>query len=125
MKVSLNYLHHQTTDWIREINFYKDELNVLSKRLAEVAGANTNAEVMAQVEHFQNKFIVYKEQLDLLLHRLHAAETAIQNHIKSRPEHTHEKFLETTDALQQNVKDYTTGFSDMRFEFNKFLSKTF
>lgn len=97
----------------------------MSNRLAEVAAANTNAQVLAQVEHFQNKFIVYKEQLDILLHNLQAAEASIQTHIKSQPEHTHEKFLSTNDAIQQNVKDYTAGFSDMRFEFNKFLSTAF
>lgn len=125
MKVSLNYLHHQTNDWIREGNFFKDELKVLSKRLEEVARANTSADVLAQVEHFQNKFIVYKEQLDILLHNLHQSETDIQSHIKTRPEHTHEKFMDTNDTLQQNMKEYANGFSGLRLEFNKFLSQTF
>jgi hypothetical protein len=36
MKTSLNYLHHQSAEWIREVTFYKEELNVLKTRLGDV-----------------------------------------------------------------------------------------
>ena len=57
MKTSLNALHHQGNDWLRELEFYKDELALLTTRLEEVASKNTDKDVLAQVEHFQNKFV--------------------------------------------------------------------
>lgn len=37
MKASINSLHHQETDWLRELEFYKQEISVLTNRLEEVA----------------------------------------------------------------------------------------
>ena len=47
MKASINSLHHQTSDWLRELDFYKEELNILRKRLEEVAAKNTSKDIMA------------------------------------------------------------------------------
>lgn len=36
MKTSINSLHHQQGDWLRELAFYNLELSILDKRLNEV-----------------------------------------------------------------------------------------
>ncbi len=123
MKASLNFLHHQITDWLRETDFYKQEISILEKRLQEVAAKNTAQEVLAQVEHFQNKFILNKEQLDILSHDLRKEESAVEEKAKQTPEHTHEKFVPTQDKMQERMKMFASGFADLRFEFNSFLSK--
>ena len=56
MTSTLNSIHYQATDWLKELKFYSDDLNMLTERLDEVAGKNTNKDVMKQVEHFQNNF---------------------------------------------------------------------
>jgi len=61
----LNYEH---TDWLRAIEFYKDDLSVLQKRLAEVAFKNNRESVEAGIEHFQNQFLIQKNNLDELRH---------------------------------------------------------
>jgi len=124
MKASINSLHHQITDWLRETDFYKQEIMILEKRLEEVASKNSSQEVLAQVEHFQNKFILNKEQLDILSHDLGKEETNVEAKAKLSPEHTHEKFIPTLDKMQERIKSFTSGFADIRFELNTFLSKT-
>lgn len=123
MKASLSSLHHQTTDWLRETDFYKQELTILQKRLEEVVSKNTDKEVLARVEHFQNKFILFKEQLDILTHDLKQEETSIEQKVKELPEHLHEKFASVHTDMQNRVKLFATGFADLRFEFNSFLSE--
>lgn len=125
MKASLNYLHHQGQDWLRELEFYKDELAVLTTRLGEVAGNNTDKDILAQVEHFQNKFIMLREQLDTLKHDVGTRNHEIETLSKERPEHINEKFTTVQDALQERVKDFVRSLSDTRYEFNRFLSKYF
>ncbi len=125
MKASLNNLHHQGQDWLRELEFYKDELTVLTTRLQEITSRNTDKEVLAQVEHFQNKFIILREQLDTLKHDVGTRNHEIEALTKERPEHINEKFTTVHDALQERVKDFSRSLSDTRFEFNKFLSKYF
>lgn len=123
MKASLNSLHHQATDWLRETEFYKQELAILQTRLEEVAAKNTAQEVLAQVEHFQNKFILNREQQDTLIHDLRKEASNLEEKIKGLLEHTNEKFTDVNEGMQNRMKTYATAFADLRFEFNSFVSK--
>jgi two-component sensor histidine kinase len=123
MKASINSLHHQETDWLRELDFYKQELNVLTNRLEEVASKNTSKEISAQVEHFQNRFIILKEQHDILRHDNAARSERLNEMAKAIPTHIEEKFVADKDDMHKRMSDYFTSFRDTRFEFNNFLSK--
>ncbi len=123
MKASLTSLHHQDTDWMRELSFYKEEIAILAKRLEEVMTKNTDKEIASQVEHFQNKFILQRERIDTLNHKIGERETGIQGIAKDKPEHINEKFTTVKDTVHADMKDFTKGFADTRFEFNQFLAK--
>jgi hypothetical protein len=124
MKTTLNHLHHQHTDWLRELEFYKLELGILTERLAEVASANTAMSVAQQVEHFQNRFILLNEQLDVLRHDVKLKEQALQEEIKTKPSHIDEKISQPTETLLERVSYLFKSIADTRFEFNGFLAKT-
>jgi hypothetical protein len=70
-------LHAQHNSWLGKLAFYKDEIAIMRKQLEEVAGKNTSADVMASVEHFENQFLIQREQLDILKHRIKAHEAAL------------------------------------------------
>lgn len=123
MKVSISYLHHQSTDWLRELAFYKEEISVLTKRLEEVISKNTSKEVAAQVEHFQNKFIMLREQVDVLNHDVKQQENKTEQMAKERPNHLSEKFVDENEPLHFRMKDISKSISNTRFEFNGFLAK--
>jgi hypothetical protein len=123
MKTTLNFLHHQSTDWLREIEFYKQELTILKNRLGEVSVKNTSTEVAAQVEHFQNKFIMFDEQLDILRHDINQRLSEVDAIVKTKPEHIGEKFNTEEDDVNERVQYQKKSIADTRLEFNKFLSK--
>lgn len=123
MKTTLNHLHHQNADWLRELDFYKQEVALLTERLEEVASANTSMKVGQNVEHFQNKFIILKEQLDVLNHDIKLKEEALQLVIKTKPEHIDEKSALPDDVTQKRINDFMKNMADTRFEFNRFLSQ--
>ena len=124
MKASLNSLHHQDIDWLRELAFFKEELFILTKRLEEPASKNTGQDVLAQVEHFQNKFIVLKEQIDILKHDINLREQEIGSLAKDKPAHIDEKFTSVRDSVHRRMKDLAKSIADTRFEFNRFLAKS-
>lgn len=124
MKTSLNYLHHQSTEWMREVTFYKEELNVLKTRLEDVVARNTDTEVLAQVDHFENKFKVLSNNLDILKHDINLAHEDVLKTIASKPNHTHEKSEDPNDGLAARVSDLTSDINNTRHELTKFLSKT-
>ncbi|MDB5284751.1 MAG: hypothetical protein JWO06_3826 [Bacteroidota bacterium] len=124
MKASINSLHHQDQDWLRELEFYKAEISILTKRLEEVGSKNTVEKVTSQVEHFQNKFVVLSEQLDTLHHDIKERETGVEDIAKAKPEHINEHFNKVKDEVHARMKDIAADFADTRFEFNRFLAAT-
>lgn len=110
----LNYEHF---DWLKAIDFYKDDLTVLQKRLAEVAFKNSGKEVMSDVEHYQNQLIVQRNNLEELSHgiyehihhvvensRTHAgkvASTIVEEHGKKKDE-----FLTLMGIIKSLRKDF-------------------
>ncbi len=123
MKSSLNILHHQDSDWQRELEFYKEELAILTSRLEEVASKNTDKEILSQVEHYQNKFVLLREQLDVLKHDINTRDEEITDLSKTRPEHIDEKFTQVNDRLLSRVKEFLHSVADTRYAFNLFLAK--
>ena len=47
-KVSITHINNSHGDWLRSLDFYKQELGVLKGRLTEVAGKNTGADVIVE-----------------------------------------------------------------------------
>jgi hypothetical protein len=123
MKSTLNTLHHQDGDWMRELEFYKEEIAILTGRLEEASTKNNSKEAAGQVEHFQNKFIMLREQVDTLKHDVGVREKGVEGIAKERPEHIDEKFSTVRDDVQKRMKDIAASFADTRYEFNQFLAK--
>src|SRR6476661_6091400 len=61
----------QHSEWLRTLDFYKEELAILQKRLDEVASKNTAPDAMAKLEQFQNQFIVQRNNIDEYKHSIH------------------------------------------------------
>ena len=123
MQTTLNQLHHQAIDWERELNFYKDELKILKSRLEEVVSQNTHQEVLAQAEHFQNKFIILGEQIAVMHHDLNLRNDNINKLVIESPEHIDERISVIRGGMLGQFKSLATSIADTRFEFNVFLSK--
>ncbi len=56
--------HAENMVWTNTINFYKDDLKVLSKRLEELVSKNNQSDFLKSAEHFQNQFIIQKNNMD-------------------------------------------------------------
>ncbi len=123
MKASINSLHHQDIDWLRELDFYKGEIAILAKRLEEIISANTHTEVTSQVEHFQNKFIVLREVIDTLGHDIKGREGAVERASEKNPNHVNEHSQRLNNELFNRMKNLAADFANSRFELNQFLFK--
>jgi hypothetical protein len=122
-KVSLHNIYDECNSQMRVLDFYKIELKYLQKRLDEVAKKNTDKEIMAQVEQFQNQFILTKENMDVLNHSVKALLKNVEKLIKQKPTHFDEKSISGSGKNSQRVHDVEKQFAQMKLRFNKFLSK--
>lgn len=116
-------LHFEHQLWSSQAKFYTDELKIYQKRLEEIASKNTNIDVRKQVEHFQNQFIIQKEQLDILNHEITVHEQWLAKYAKEHPVAIDHKLF--TDHKDMHVKSETFQklYAELKDEFRKFVSK--
>ncbi|MBK9568784.1 MAG: hypothetical protein IPO53_01835 [Chitinophagaceae bacterium] len=109
--------------WLKSIDFYDDDLDILEKKLVEIISKNNGQEVMASVEHFQNQFIVQRNNIDELRHSIneHAGKVASGVHA---PAGKGENVLDHEhDGLKEEFESFEKVISELRQEFNQFLAK--
>lgn len=116
-------LHEEHKIWLNKLSFYADDILILEKRLEEVTAKNTHADVLAMVHHFENQFIMRKEQIDELRHAINDHETYVENKVSHNPAADH---LDLGDHATERTKmdSFEKAFADTRAEFISFLSKT-
>ena len=116
-------LHEDHKQWLNNLVFYKDELKIMQNRIAEIAQKNTSKEVLANVEHFQNQFIVQKELIDTISHELKLHEESLEKEVKKNAVAIdHKKFPVHLNELE-NIQSFEKIFNELRKELNSFLSK--
>lgn len=115
-------LHQEHTEWLNKLSFYADDLTVMQGRLEEIVSKNNAPDFLAKAEHFQNQFIMRKEQIDVLRHDINDHETYVANKVSDNPAasgvtlHDHAK-------ERDNVESFESAFNAMRREFVEFVSK--
>ncbi|MDE3250292.1 MAG: hypothetical protein KGO82_16645 [Bacteroidota bacterium] len=114
---------NEHASWLKSIAFYEEEFDRMKQQLLELASKNTGHELMAQVEHFQNQFILQRNNTDELKH-------AIREHdmLVGAEASAHAGKIELATATNHNkVREEFLGIekvvNDLRHEFNAFLSK--
>jgi hypothetical protein len=114
-------LHFEHQLWMSEAKFFADELKIYQKRLAEVASKNTKEDVRKQVEHFQNQFIIQKEQLDILNHRVNEHEQWLEKYAANHPVAIDHKLFPDHDSMHEKMDTFKKLYSELKKEFLQFL----
>lgn len=111
------------SEWIKGLEFYKEEIHNLEKKLLEIATKNSSFEARQGIEHFQNQFVVQRNNIDELRHK-------IKEHIHvftKLPELQEEVVENERLADHENLRDEYQSFEkimrELRLEFNVFLAK--
>jgi len=81
----MDELHADHLLWTNNMKFYLDELTIFEKRLGELVTRNTKLEVVSQIEHFQNQFILQKEVDKELIIKYKSHDKFLANQAKSNP----------------------------------------
>jgi len=119
---------HLSTDhnvWLKSLDFYKEEIGTMKRKLQEFADGNPSTHSMRQVEHFQNQFIVQRNNLDVLKHDLnHYAEEMVSD-IKYSSQNNSGTLLAEKISLKEKYEDFERVMNGLRHEFNDFLSGNF
>jgi hypothetical protein len=117
-------MSNEQSDWQRGLDFYKDEIKIHAHRLSDVSGMYAPKDAMKpQVEHFQNQFIVQRENIDLLSHDLGTFEKKVSIESQKLAEHISDTTLAEHDVLRNRYTTLEKTINDLRHEHNTFLAK--
>ena len=123
MKTTIYNQHSENTDWQNKLSFYKDELKIMQERLEEISKKNTSKEVMKEVEHFQNQFIIQNDNISRIARSLKSDEKKLQDNIKRNPVAVDHRKAEDHSDERNTVQGFENNFESLRRDYNNFLSK--
>jgi len=119
------FFKHELNEWGKNIEFYLADLDILKERLVEVAGKNTKASVMAGAEHFQNQFILQKDNLQHLNHKVKVQKDKLDAEIKKITGLGDLDLVDNQHFLREAVQLNEKIFQELKHSFYRFLSKVF
>lgn len=119
----IELFRNELKEWDKSLQFFDDEMLILEHRLQEVVMKNTNTTLLAQVEHFQNQFILQKEQFDILQHDINERKSSIESTIREKAALMNGNGHEKQNEFRSKVQTTEKIFRDTREEFYRFLSK--
>lgn len=120
-RVHLSDLHTEHMLWLNALAFYKEEIGILEKRLEHVAKRNTQREVLAELEHFQNQYIREREVIDELRHDVKQHENVLEKEVKDHPIAVdHRLFVDHTD-LRERMETFERLYKDLKKELFRWL----
>ena len=116
-------LHFEHERWKSELLFWRDEMKSFTKRLEELVTRWSDKEVLAQLEHFQNEFILHGGRIDEFLEGIENHEHQIAGSSKSGEDSMDrilfKKHLEFRDEMETEREMFHT----LKKEFFAFLTK--
>jgi hypothetical protein len=116
-------IHRTNREWLNLISFYQDELTIMEKRIAEVVSKNTDVEVLANAEHFQNQMIIQRNHLLDMQGEIVHLEDKITEEIKNNPIASDHRRHETPVDLTERVSQFRVLFYELRKEFLEYLMR--
>jgi len=120
----LEQFHHENMTWVRSLDFFKQENNYLKNRLSEVVDITSDKTFLAQAEHFQNQFIIKDEFVDELKHDINEQEKILTTKYIKTSNGIDEPVIVRQKNLREQMEYLEKDFTNLRNEFNNYLTKT-
>lgn len=119
--ISIRSLHLEYQLWTRELVFYKEEIKIFEDHLEAILQRNNKNGVPAQVEHFQNQFILQKEVIDFLKHDLIVSEIQLADFAQGLSGEGIDSIkMDNHGRLRERMSTFRKIFKEIKGEFRRF-----
>ena len=116
-------LHFEHVQWKKELLFWKDEIKTFQNRLDEIVKRWTDKSVLAELDQFQDNYIIHKEKIGELMNEIEAHELNIASHSKANEEVMDRILFKSHTAFREKMDTQRTIYNDLKKRFFQFLSK--
>lgn len=119
--IYLSDLHFEHKLWFKELNFYRDEIGTFENRLSELVTRNTNTDMLAKLEQYQNQFIRQKEVIDELEHNIKMHEESLSEYAVEHPVAIDHAHFDDHTNLRNEVEGYRANYQELKDNYYKFV----
>ena len=119
----ISHVSNEHSEWMRASEFYIQEIQILENRLSEVSQRYTRDDVKADVEHYQNQFIIQRANFEDLIKDIKTHEIHMSDDAEKKALHLSNTTLAEHDAMRERFQHIEKFINNLRHDFNKFLSR--
>lgn len=123
-KEHITTMHSEHVEWIKELNFARDEMESFKNRLSEIAQRNTATDVLARLEQMQNQMIRQNEVADQIEHEINVHEDELVASAKANTVAVDHRQMPDHSALRENMETFRKLFAEMKENLNRFLAES-
>ncbi|TYC10588.1 hypothetical protein ES677_11645 [Bizionia gelidisalsuginis] len=116
-------MHFEHQLWKGELAFWKDELKSFNNRLSELATRWTNKEVLAQLEHYQNEFVLHGGVIEDLQETIEKHETRIAGQSIEGEDAIDTQLAKKHIEFRNRIETQRHIYAELKKEFFRFLEK--
>lgn len=116
-------LHHEHMMWLNNLQFRKEEIAILERRMEDVVQRNNQPEVMAQLEHFQNQYIRQREVIDELRHDIKQHENFLEKEAKDKPIAVDHRHFEDHTQLRERMEVFEKLYMELKHDFYRWVGQ--
>jgi predicted RNA methylase len=121
--VYISDLHFEHVQWRNELIFWEEQITSYIKRLEEVVTRWTDNEIRAQVEHFQNQFILHNDVIDVLKKDIKKHEQHIAEYAQEHPVAIQHIHFDDHTGLRDRMDTQRNIYTELKGKYYSFLSK--
>ncbi|GAA4808512.1 hypothetical protein [Litoribaculum gwangyangense] len=121
-KVSyLSDLKFNLDTWRRELRFHFNEMDTFEEKLEEIAAREFDKRAMLQIEQFQNRIEIERNEISKLMHR---CKNKLNNlHVVDLNESIDGRLLFEQKPLKDDMRQYIKLHYDLKEEMMNFFSE--
>lgn len=116
-------LHFEHQQWRSELAFWEDELKSFKNRLGELVTRWTDKEVLVQLEHYQNEFILHDRVIDDMQEAIEQHEIRIAAQTKTGQDALDTILVKKHVEFRNRMETQRQIYADLKKDFFRFLSK--
>ena len=121
-RVHMADLHSDHQLWLNTLRFCKDEIGIFDKRMEDIARRNTGREVMAELEHFQNRYIRERQVIDELRHDIKQHENHLEKFAMDHPVASDHVLFTDHQGLRDRIQTFEKLYHELKVEFMRWLA---
>lgn len=122
-RTNIRHWHSAHQDCLRALKFYKEEMAILNDRLTDIAGKNSGREVSAQVEHYQNSFILHRNNVEQLERDIHRNLERIARELPEQSGFVTTELLAQLEMERAAFQEEEREINQLRHAFNLFSAE--